>query len=424
MPLHRLHTYSKRTIQRTWHLWVGGVLVGAMSYFYAEIFHRLEVLSRTLFTQLSWWMLLVTPACFLMATWIVHRFAPNAAGSGIPQVIAAVEMDSEEKISRFLSARVAIVKMISSFFGIVGGGAMGREGPTVQISASIFWVLGRKVQRATSLATQKTWVVAGSAAGIAAAFNTPLGGITFAIEELTTMHFRRFKTVLLYVVIIAGLVSQVLGGSYLYFGAPEVETLARFSSFWVILVGILSGGGGALFGRALFALLKLKKRYVVTAWMKYALAAVVGVAIAGFALGVDPRVTGAGRILIMDWLQVGSFTPDVLIYRTIGPLMTYLAGGAGGVFAPSLCLGAGIGHFVAIFFHLKAIRVLTLLGMSGFLCGVTRTPLTCFVLVFEMTATHDILTQLMLATVVAYGTARLVEREGFYLKTVNEILES
>ncbi len=415
---------SSRTLKRTWHLWVGGILVGLISVVYSEVFHKLEVASQFLFTHYSWWMLLITPACFVAATWIVQHFAPYAAGSGIPQVIAAVELESEEKISQFLSARVAVAKILSSFFGILGGGAMGREGPTAQISASVFWILGKQVQRATSLATQKTWVVAGSAAGIAAAFNTPLGGITFAIEELTTMHFRRFKSVLIYVVIIAGLVSQAIGGSYLYLGLPVVEPLSHGTLFWVVCVGILSGGAGAYFGKILFALLALKKKYITTTFLKYSLSVCMGLAIALLALLGDLHVTGAGRTLIVDWLQHGTFTPSMLFYRFVGPLITYLSGGAGGIFAPALCMGAAIGHFMATFFHLKMLHVFTMMGMAGFLCGVTRTPLTSFVLVFEMTGTHDVLTQLMLATIVAYGVARLIERDGFYFKTVDEILSS
>jgi H+/Cl- antiporter ClcA len=135
----------------------------------------------------SWSIFVLAPVCFLIGWYIVKRLAPNAGGSGIPQVMAAIELSTsknEKHISKLLSFRIIVTKILSSIFMVLGGAAIGREGPTIQISGSVFRIVNKWIPSTWPRMSLKSFILTGAAAGLAAAFNTPLGGIVFAIEEL------------------------------------------------------------------------------------------------------------------------------------------------------------------------------------------------------------------------------------------------
>src|SRR6476620_7004211 len=190
----------------------------------------------------------MAPVCFLLAWGIVQFFAPNARGSGIPQVMAAIELSSpkhEHKISRLLSFRIMITKIASSLTMVLGGGAIGREGPTIQIAGSVFRIVNKWIPASWPKLSKQSFILTGAAAGLAAAFNTPLGGLVFAVEELARIHVRFFRTALFTSVIVSGLDAQALLGPYLYLGYPDVPGL-NFRMFPALgLVAVLSAFGGA-----------------------------------------------------------------------------------------------------------------------------------------------------------------------------------
>ena len=130
-------------------------------------------------------------------------------------------------VEKLLSLRIIIVKIVASMVMVLGGGIIGREGPTIQIAASVFNIIHMRLPAWWPRISQKNILVAGAASGLAAAFNTPLGGIVFAVEELSKTHLNYFKSALFTAVIIAGLTAQGLAGPYLYLGYPDLETWAR-----------------------------------------------------------------------------------------------------------------------------------------------------------------------------------------------------
>jgi H+/Cl- antiporter ClcA len=305
------------------------------------------------------------------------------------------------------------VKIASSLVCLVGGGAIGREGPTVQISASIFQFFRRFSRKIHSSHDAQPWIVAGAAAGLASAFNTPLGGLVYAIEELGVAHFQKLRIHLFSAVIIAGLVSQWLHGNYLYLGFPQLNS-AGFSFLpMAIAVGVTSGLLGAFFGKILSYLVQktalIKK--VSTAML---LALGSGLVLSGLAF-LDQRAAGSGKEVIMDLLFHGQTAgwPLVLL-RFVSTLVTYISGVAGGIFAPSLAIGAALGSAMAQIFHNPNANLMMMLGMIGFLTGVTRTPFTSFVLVLEMTDRHSAIFPMMLAAIGASSTAHFVDPRSFY----------
>jgi H+/Cl- antiporter ClcA len=396
---------------------VAAFATGLAATAYAALFRLADGLSRQLWLY-PWSLLWTTPACFLVGWWLVKRWAPEAKGSGIPQVMAAIESMDGEKAShlpeRLLSLRVAVVKVLSSFFCVLGGGAVGREGPTIQIAASIFYGAGRRSGKSDD-ANRHFGLIAGGAAGIAAAFNTPLGGLVYGIEELASDHFNRFKTSLIASVIVAGLVAQGISGSYLYIGVPALTGIGLRALPWALALGAFSGLGGALFGRALFWLVQCRKRLVTSPGRGVWTALGTGLAVALLAILVEPRSLGAGREVILGILFRGE-TADLklLVCRFFSPLISYFSGCAGGVFAPSLAAGGILGSLAAGWAHSPYGNLFVLFGMAGFLTGVTRAPFTSFVLVLEMTDRHIAVLLLMAAALAAHLASRLLEAESFY----------
>jgi len=398
-------------------LWISAVLVGLTSVFYARLFIYFERISVRMVDHIGLWIFLVFPVCLIIAWALVFFLAPGAEGSGIPQTMAATTFrDSSSPVfSRLFSIRVLVVKVLSSVVALVGGGVVGREGPTLQLSTGIFHFFSTRMAPPFKMPHHRILIAAGGGAGLAAAFNTPLGGIVFTIEELVSEHLSKFRTSLFTAVILSGVLSQLLTGSYLFLGFPKVQTVAANFIIMAIVIGAVTGALGAWYGYLirLFSLLRL--RYFAgrrgAFW-----AAGVGLILATGALFLGPNAMGSGHYMIHELLFSNSEAPWWLaIVRVFGSVFTYSAGVAGGIFAPSLASGAAFGAQIAgIVGDANNANLMILLGMIGFLTGITRAPFTAFVLVLEMTDRHSAIFLMMTAALAAYGAARLVQRESFY----------
>jgi len=400
--------------------WVASLLTGLVAVAYTRLFALAEKGTDSIVHWHRWLLFLVTPACFLLAWWVVRRFAPYARGSGIPQVMASIELATpkhNDRVKKLLNLRIVVVKIISSLVMALGGGVIGREGPTVQIAGSIFRKVNEWLPRWWPKVSKRNMIMTGAAAGLAAAFNTPLGGIVFAVEELTRTHISYFKTALFTAVIIAGLTAQALLGPYLYLGYPDVTNLSGSIFFGVILVAIPAGLGGALTACGMLKLFQWKAGFrAVRQHVWYIVGcALILVAAAFF---IDERILGSGKELITTAL----FTPNkynpwyLPLLRIAGSTLSFTTGAAGGVFAPALAAGASIGATISGWLHLAAsnANLLVLSGMVGFLTGVTRTPFTSAILVLEMTDRHNVIFHLMLAGMVSSLVAMPVDRHSFY----------
>ena len=398
-------------------IWISAIVAGFVSVGFAKIFRIAEMSYRHIIGEIPYAGFILSPVFFLIAWYLVKRFAPEASGSGIPQIMAANELDYSETnrshVDRLLSLRTAGIKILSSLFCVWGGGAVGREGPTLQISTSIFHFFGQQIRRYDKKTSEQTWVVAGAAAGLASAFNTPLGGIVYAIEELGIVHFHKIRSALLSGVIISGLVAQWILGSYLYLGLPQITNADLSFLPSAVLTGAISGLLGACFGKLLLYL--VKKRLALK---NVALLALV-TALCGFTVAsmtyLDSRGAGTGIDVITGFLFKQEHSSFALIaIRYCGTIVAYLSGAAGGIFSPSLAIGATIGSFLSQYISTDHSNLMVLLGMIGFLTGVTRTPFTAFILVLEMTDRHSAIFPMMLVALVAQWVSLLVEAHSFY----------
>jgi H+/Cl- antiporter ClcA len=260
-------------------------------------------------------------------------------------------------------------------------------------------------------------IMTGAAAGLAAAFNTPLGGIVFAVEELTKTHLSYFKTALFTAVIIAGLTAQGLLGPYLYLGYPNINNLSVYIFSGVISVSIIAGLSGSIMSKIILLIFRWKSKFkfnyqhvlfiVACAWF-----------IVTLAFFINNGIFGSGKeIMTTTLFTANKALPWYMpLFRIIGPIFSFTTGGAGGVFAPSLSAGASIGAVFAGWFHLSDsnTNLLILSGMVAFLTGVTRTPFTSSILVLEMTDRHNVIFHLMLAGMIASLVSLVVDKHSFY----------
>ena len=412
--------------------WVGAILTGITAVGYAKLFHLAEEGTKGLLESESfsnYWFFALTPFCFLLAWFLVVRFAPYSRGSGIPQVSAAVELSNPidaPKVDKLLSIRVMFIKIISSIVLVFGGGVIGREGPTIQIAGAIFKKLHDWLPSWFPKVSKRNMLVTGAAAGLAAAFNTPLGGIVFAIEELTKTHFNYFKSALLTGVIIAGLTALHFSGSYLYLGFPRMSGLSGWIILPVLIVGLVAGFGGAFMGKVLLQVMNWKKRFKKPSQQAMYVAA-CGLIIAALAIFVDFHAMGSGKeimeeTLFTDAKYVHWYQPLLSFFGTI---ISFSVGAAGGIFAPSLSAGASIGSVLSGILHLSFSdsNLIIICGMAAFLAGITRSPFTAAILVLEMTETNDIIFYLMLAGLIGNLIASTVDKHSFYDNLKDQYLD-
>lgn len=409
----------KQNVLQAIPFWIGSLLTGLAAVVYAMMFSYAEKGAEWMMHRASWSLFIATPVCFLIAWWLVKRFAPFARGSGIPQVIAAIELSGpkdEKKINKLLNLKVIWVKVTSSLVMAFGGGVVGREGPTIQIAGSIFRTINQWLPAWWPKISRRNMIMTGAAAGLAAAFNTPLGGLVFTVEELTRTHFSYFRTALFTGVILAGLTAQALLGPYLYLGYPDVSHLSTWIFAGVLLTALIAGIAGSALCRLILRVMNIVGKLRTTERVIYIIACALAIAFFGFIWGSP--IVGSGKELMAHAL----FTNDkhvewyVPLLRMLGSLLSFTTGGAGGVFAPALAAGASVGSVLSGWMHCAPAdaNILILAGMVAFLTGVTRTPFTSAILVLEMTDRHNVIFHLMLAAMVAYLVSLLIDKRSFY----------
>ncbi|SEC36531.1 chloride channel protein [Bradyrhizobium erythrophlei] len=391
---------------------LGGIAVGAAAVALAQLADLAQVAFSALVSHVRYASLVLTPIGFALSVYLTNRFFQNAQGSGIPQAIAARHLTDQTARESLVSLRIAAGKILLTLFGLLCGASVGREGPTVQIGASIMFALGRFSPR-----RQPGLILAGAAAGVAAAFNTPLAGIVFGIEEMSRAFETRTSSLIIGAVIAAGLTSLALMGNYTYFGTSA--TALRNGADWlaVPLCGVAGGLAGGLFSRILIAMARGFANPVGRAIKRYPVgfAAICGFAAAICGIASDGAIYGTGYQQVKSALEAGSQLPaSFSVWKFLATTFASISGMPGGIFAPSLAVGAGLGSNIAPLFHGAPLPALMLLGMVSYFAGVVQAPITAFVIVTEMTDNHAMVVPLMAAALIAHASSRLICKEGVY----------
>ncbi|MFF7707960.1 chloride channel protein [Pseudomonas sp. NPDC007930] len=386
-------------------LWAAATLAGLL----VVMFARLADLALATFAGISagrpWLPFVLTPALGMLVVWLTTRYFAGSQGSGIPQVIAATRLAQQHKpIGHLVSLRIAAGKIGLGCMALLGGFSAGREGPSVQVAASVMhyfhrWLPHARIIRAPDL------ILAGGAAGIAAAFNTPLAGIAFAVEELGRKLETRTSGVLLSTIILSGMVAIGLQGNYNYFGQLNAQD-GHWQVVWLVLgAGVGCGLLGGLFSRLL---LWPQRRPELALWrwrrarpVWFAGACGLLVALLGWLSG--GMSFGSGYGITAQMVNSGADLPwHAALARFLATAVTYFSGIPGGIFAPSLAVGAAVGANVAHWAGLgsQALPVVALC-MVGFLAAVTQSPITSAIIVMEMIDSHGMVISLLAAALIA-----------------------
>lgn len=372
--------------------------------------HRLD------FHSVGWWCLLTTPTLFLLSVEMIRRLAPCADGTGIPQVIFAIKNlapGKEQALAPLTSPLTMLVKVAALLIALLAGASTGREGPTVHIATCIFVGLLLLLRRLIGFEfDMRSAMVAGGAAGLAAAFNTPLAGVVFAIEELTVDYFANIKDFVIMAIVIAAVAAKSLYGEYSYFGKLVEPAAVPIST--ALLIGLAGGLAGAFFStailegkRALAPWREGASRYLVPVALSLGLLAVAGLSAADV---LGPGNEAAQNLVRGDFGPWAYFFPGAKILAT---LLTYWCGIAGGIFAPCLSIGAAVGADIGRWTHMSTASCATI-GMAAFLSGTIQAPITAFVIIYEMTGHHQMLVPVMLASLTAYMVARILGAKHLY----------
>ncbi len=359
-----------------------------------------------------WTPLVWTTACTAGVVWLTRRFAPGAAGSGIPQVMATLDPAVPAAArATFVSLRLSVAKAVLTAGSLLGGLASGREGPSVQIAAGVLQHARRWLPPHPGI-SEHGLLVAGGAAGIAAAFNAPLAGVMFAIEELASRLEQRSSGLIIAAIVLSGLMGVSFFGNATYFGVIEVPTL-HYSMWWPALLLVLATGGlGGMFARLLHASITGSGDRLGRwrAAHPVAFAGACGFAAGAIGIASHGATFGSGYGYTRGLLEGHVDVP--LLYVTLRVVATWIAvwsGVPGGIFAPCLAIGAGVGHDIAALCGAQAdSSALIALGMAAFLAAVTQAPMTSFIIVMEMVGGHAMVLSLMAAALGASLVSRWI----------------
>jgi CIC family chloride channel protein len=341
------------------------------------------------------------------AVWLARRFAPEAAGSGIPHLKAVLH-----RLQPFRGPRILAVKFAGGVAGIGSGLALGREGPTIQMGAA----LGQMVSqwfRCTAMERQ-TLIAAGAGAGLAAAFNAPLSGLVFVLEEVQRDFAPAVFSATLIAAVTADIVARLLNGQLPVFHVEAAAIPAIRSLPVALALGMVAGVLGVAFNRTLVATLDVFEK--IRRGPKWATGAVAG-SLVGAVGWFAPEVLGGGNRLVEETLagQVSLLAlPGFFVLRFILTMLSYGSGAPGGIFAPLLVLGSELGLGIGLLCQVEHPATFAVVGMAAYFSAIVRAPLTGIVLVVEMTGNYSLVLPLLVACLTAYGVADLLRDRPVY----------
>jgi len=360
----------------------------------------------------GWAPLIWSPLCAASIVWVMRRYVVGAAGSGIPQVMAALDASvAPAQRSLYVSLKLTVAKMALATWGLLGGLSLGREGPSVQIAAGVMHHARHYLPKRSQV-SEHGLLMAGGAAGIAAAFNTPLGGIMFAIEELSRRPEQRNSGLLLAAIVLSGLMAVSVYGNATYFGRIRVDQFSLALLWPGLLLAVACGLAGGLFARVLLLSVRGDSADRFSRWRQrspVAFAAACGLVLAVIGLVSHGSTFGTGYAASRAMLDGEHHAePLYTLLKFMATWITAWAGVPGGIFAPALSIGGSLGNDIAQLTHYANAPTLIALGMAGFLAAVTQAPLTAFIIVMEMVDGHALVLSLMASTMVASGVSRLL----------------
>lgn len=411
--------------------------LGAMYFCGVELFVGGYV--RDWNNERPWLAFLIMPAFLILIIYLRDNFFCGTDGTGIPQTIAALKLRDGVARDAVLSMRIAVGKLILTTLGLLAYLSIGREGPSVQLGACFMRCCNRFAHFPAHL-VQRGLILAGGAAGIAAAFNAPIAGVVFAMEEIGRRFDKNNMGTLVRTVILACVVCTIFMGNYYFYGDLDHDRdPLLFDSIgqWLIVpvIAIVGGLLGGLFSRTLLICMPhvgraMKKNFVITAGL-------IGFSCACLAWFTEGGTLGSGYAQAQALLLQGSpeyletltphhqdilveakdhVTPFYFLWRALATFLVLLTAIPGGLFDPSFSVGAGMGHTLFPMFAWSGAteQSVILLFIVAYFSGVVQSPMTSFIILLEMTGVTMFALPLAMTAMLAYEVSRLVCRTALY----------
>jgi CIC family chloride channel protein len=402
---------------------VVGVGAGVGAYIFTLL---IDLIFRVSFVNIAGFLEPITPFQYILIPAVgglivgvlIFKYAQEAKGHGVPEVMEAVALRGGR-----IRPRVAVVKALASSVCIGTGGSVGREGPIAQIGSA----LGSTVGQLLNLSDERVrnLVACGAAGGIAATFNAPIAGSLFALEVILGQFHATYFGAVVISAVTADVIAQYLEGNSRAFSVPQYSLVSGWELLFYALLGLIAALVSVFFSKSLYASEDLWEKIRLPEYIKPALGgALLGVVgILTYKVGDIPRIFSVGYESINTALA-NDFTLQItlalLFLKMLATLITLGSGGSGGIFAPSLfmgaMLGATFGQVVNLFFPeiTAPAGAYALVGMAAFFSGAAHAPVTAILILFEMTGDYQIILPLMLTTVISTLVSRLLSSDSIY----------
>lgn len=386
---------------------------------YCAAFSALGLMAKQRLLDHPAFTFLATPTFFWLSAFICRKYAHHASGNSMGHIkIALAEVQKEpmnrEKIFSILSIRVIIVKTISSLLCCFGSGALGREGPAVHMSTSFFAVMGDKFKSFLPKVSLETWIFAGSATGMAVAFHAPISGLVFITEKLIKSKSKKFKNIMIWSFVTIFIYTLVHNGEQMFTVSKFNFEINSLSFMMAIFTACICGLSAFIFKRSNDHLYSKISAIKSNLWHLIPVIAGLVVASISFYCGIHSFSGGiytANEVLSSSEIIL-SFKE--VIGRALNTVVSFISGCAGGLIAPSIAIGSGIGSIVSAITMDVDTNVFILIGMAAFLSAVLGEPISAAIIVFEITgqSVNSIPLLLCASTTSLYalkGTEKVIE---------------
>ncbi|TAL32660.1 MAG: chloride channel protein [Alphaproteobacteria bacterium] len=394
-------------------LLAGAVIMGVVVAGFAIATDKAQEIFAALSHHIKLLPLVISPAIFAVSLWVVLRYFPAASGSGVPQSIAAQHVTSQADRQHLLGFPVAVAKFLLVLLALLGGASLGREGPSVQIGAAIMLLFAD----ITRVPDKRTFITAGAAAGLAAAFNTPITGIAFLLEDMLKGKPFKDRLTMLAIILLSGVAAIAVTGSYDYYGhiQPEMD----LNKLWlpVIVVGVICGLSGSVFN----IFITRGRKHICRMFGGFggkrpvAFAALCGFAVAMLGISSGGVTFGSGYEIGHDLLH-GVTAPAWWhpFAKIAATAISVISGIPGGTISPSLSIGATIGGALTPLFPGTPVAVIVLLAIAGYFAAFTQSPITAAVIVLEISGKATAVIPLLAVAIIAAAVSRALFPQSIF----------
>ena len=379
--------------------------------FFLEITDYAQLLFKQKARNHPLWGLIITPITYVGIIYFTKLYFQRAESSGIPQVIATLDSRNKKIREQLLSFRMTLAKISFIFLGMLGGAPIGIQGPSIYIGSSIFYSFNRFINLKRKIMIHST-IILGGCAGLIVAFNAPIAGFFFAYEELG----RKIRSqALIFIAFGCGVVYLIAisyRGNSPYLGDLS-SLLFEYTFIWQLIpLAIIAGLLGGLFSITLVFL--IDKFATHTAKKILITALIIGIIVALFNYFSEFLVSGSGKQEVLFMLDSQSLGVEFIVMKYFSVLTSVTSAIPGGLFLPSISIGAGIGSVASDLLPIFEPQVVIIITIIAYLSGTIRTPLTATFVVLEMTSTMHLILPALLVAFVANFASKLIKKQPLY----------